>query len=203
MHFCCPELRTAGKILYIWANSCQHDCRAQISNIKKNKVFFMKFAVILVVALGLVLCALSAGCTSPTQVEIKPLETTVPTPPPATSTSASSSTATVISTPVAVETLPSGQNVDIQVEKQRPDATIHLLYNGGEGEMFVQNIMMRVTRSDGQVEEHYLNDGARKPRRGDELVIAGTRGSDQVVVFLTSSGKTYRIFDKPLVLPYY
>ncbi len=96
--------------------------------------------------------------------------------PPATSTSTStsSSTATVISTPVAVETLPAGQNVDIQVEKQRPDATIHLLYNGGEGEMFVQNIMMRVTRSDGQVEEQYLNDGARKPRRGDELVMAGT-----------------------------
>jgi len=69
--------------------------------------------------------------------------------------------------------------------------------------MFVQNIMMRVTRSDGQVEEQYLNDGTRKPRRGDELVIAGTRGSDQVVVFLTSSGKTYRIFDKPLVSSYY
>jgi hypothetical protein len=165
----------------------------------------MKCVVILVVALGLVICALSAGCTSPTQVEIKPLETTVPTPPPATSTSTStsSSTATVISTPVAVETLPAGQNVDIQVEKQRPDATIHLLYNGGEGEMFVQNIMMRVTRSDGQVEEHYLNDGTGKPRRGDELVMAGTRGSDQVVIFLTSAGKTYRIFDKPLVSPYY
>ena len=161
----------------------------------------MKCVLILVVALGLVICALSAGCTSPSQAAIKPLETTVPPPPSITSTS--SSTATVVSTPVAVETLPAGQNVDIQVEKQRPDATIHLLYNGGEGEMFVQNIMMRVTRSDGQVEEQYLNDKTRKPRRGDELVIAGTRGSDQVVVFLTSSGKTYRIFDKPLVLPYY
>ena len=118
-------------------------------------------------------------------------------------TPTSSSTATVVSTPFAVETLPAGQVVDIQVEKQRPDATIHLLYNGGEGEMFVQNIMMRVTRSDGQVEEQYLNDKTRKPRRGDELVMAGTRGSDQVVVFLTSSGKTYRIFDKPLILPYY
>ena len=162
----------------------------------------MKCTVILVAALGLVLCALSAGCTSPTQAEIKPLETTVSTPPPQT-TSASSSTATVVSTPVAVETLPAGQDVNIQVEKQRPDATIHLLYNGGEGEMFVQNIMMRVTRSDGVVEEQYLNDKTRKPRRGDELVMAGTRGSDQVVVFLTSSGKTYRIYDKPLVLPYY
>jgi hypothetical protein len=161
----------------------------------------MKCTVILVAALGLVLCALSAGCTSPTQAEIKPLETTVPTPPPTISTS--SSTATVVSTPVAVETLPAGQDVDIQIEKQRPDASIHLLFNGGEGEMFVQNIMMRVTRSDGQVEEQYLNDKTRKPRRGDELVMAGTRGSDQVVIFLTSSGKTYRIFDKPLMLPYY
>jgi hypothetical protein len=161
----------------------------------------MKYTFTLVAALGLVLCALSAGCTSPTQAEIKPPETTVPTLPTVTSTS--SSISTVVSTPVAVETLPAGQNVNIHVEKQRPDATIHLLYNGGEGEMFVQNIMMRVTRSDGQVEEQYLNDKTRKPRRGDELVIAGTRGTDQVVVFLTSSGKTYRIFDKPLVLPYY
>ena len=161
----------------------------------------MKYTMTLIAALGLVLCALSAGCTSPTQAEIKPLETTVTTLP--TITSASSSTSTVVSTPVAVETLPAGQNVNIQIEKQRPDATIHLLYNGGEGEMFVQNIMTRVTRSDGQVEEQYLNDKTRKPRRGDELVMAGTRGTDQVVVFLTSSGKTYRIFDKPLVLPYY
>jgi hypothetical protein len=162
----------------------------------------MKYSMTLIAALGLVLCALSAGCTSPTQAEIKPLETTVTTLP-TTITSASSSTSTVVSTPVAVETLPAGQNVNIHIEKQRPDATIHLLYNGGEGEMFVQNIMIRVTRSDGQVEEQYLNDKTRKPRRGDELVMAGTRGTDQVVVFLTSSGKTYRIFDKPLVLPYY
>jgi len=161
----------------------------------------MKYTTILVVTFGLVLCALSAGCTSPTQAEIKPQETTVSTTSPTLVTS--SSTATVVSTPVAVETLPPGQYVNIQVEKQRPDASIHLLYNGGEGEVFVQNIMMRVTRSDGQVEEQYLNDGARKPRRGDELVMAGTRGSDQVVVFLTSSGKTYRIFDKPIELPYY
>jgi hypothetical protein len=163
----------------------------------------MKCTVILVAALGLVLCALSTGCTSPTQVEIKPLETTVPTPPPTTIISTSSSTATVVSTPVAVETLPARQAVDVRVEKQRPDASIPLLFNGGEGEMFVQNIMMRVTRSDGQVEEQYLNDGTRKPRRGDELVLAGTRGSDQVVVFLTSSGKTYRIFDQSLISSYY
>jgi len=160
----------------------------------------MKCSLILSATLCLVLCALAAGCTSPTQAEIKPLETTtVPTPLPTPSTSV----ATVVSTPLAVETLPGEQFVDIQVEKQRPDATIHLVYNGGKGEIFVQNIMMRVTRSDGQVEEKYLNDGNRKPRRGDELVMQGSRGTDQVVVFLTSAGKTYKIYNEPLALPYY
>ena len=110
---------------------------------------------------------------------------------------------TGISTPLAVETLPIEQYVDINVEKQRPDATIHLLYNGGKGEIFVQNVMMRVTRSDGTVEEKFLNDGTRKPKRGDELIIQGTRNVDQVAVFLTSAGKTYKIFDKPLVSPTY
>jgi len=160
----------------------------------------MKYSLILFATLCLILCALAAGCTSPTQAEIKPIDTTtVPTPLPTRSTSV----ATVISTPLAVETLPAEQFVDIQVEKQRPDATIHLVYNGGKGAIFVQNIMMRVTRSDGQVVEKYLNDGNRKPRQGDELVIDGTRGSDHVVVFLTSAGKTYKIYDENLALPYY
>jgi hypothetical protein len=165
----------------------------------------MKYTAILVVTLGLVLCVLSAGCTSPTQVKIKPQETTGPTPSPTTSTSTSysSSTATVVSTPVAAQTLPPGQAVDIYVEKQRPDATVHLLYNGGEGEGYIQNIMMRVTRSDGIVEEKYLNDGTRKPSRGDELIIDGTRGIDQVAVFITSAGITYKVFDKPLMVSRY
>jgi hypothetical protein len=160
----------------------------------------MKSTLILFATLCLILCALTAGCTSPTQAEIKPIDTTtVPTPLPTRSTSV----ATVVSTPLAVETLPAEQYVDIQVEKQRPDATIHLLYNGGKGAIFVQNVMMRVTRSDGQVVEKYLNDGNRKPRQGDELVIDGTRGSDHVAVFLTSAGKTYKIYDENLALPYY
>ncbi|MFY9799764.1 MAG: hypothetical protein WAK10_00790 [Methanoregula sp.] len=157
----------------------------------------MKSIIILLVSLGLILCALSVGCTSPTQAEIKPVETTVPTPLPTTPPSM------VTSIPAAIGTLPVEQYVDIQVEKQRPDATIHLLYNGGKGEIFVQSVMMRVTRSDGTVEEKFLNDDTRKPRRGDELVMDGTRGVDQVAVFLTSAGTTYKIFDKPLVSPTY
>jgi hypothetical protein len=33
-------------------------------------------------------------------------------------------------------------------------------------------------------------------------VIDGTRGTDQVQVYLTSAGKTYKIIDEPLVLSY-
>ena len=154
----------------------------------------MKSTLFLLTALVLVLCALSSGCTSPTQAEIKPVETPTPLPTPVIT-----SVATVVATPVAVDTLPPEQFVDLQLTKERPDFSLHLLYNGGKGEIFVQNVMMKVTRSDGQVIEKYLNDGQRKPRRGDELVIQGSRGNDRVEVFVTSAGKTYKAIDKPMI----
>ena len=160
----------------------------------------MKCTPISIALAALILCALSTGCTSPTQTGINTQATTAVSLPPQTT---SISMATVISTPFAVETLPAEQTVDVQVYKQRPDATIHLTYNGGKGEIFVQNIMMQVTLSTGQVNEQYLNNGARNPQRGDELVMSGTRGTDQVAVFLTSAGKTYKIYDMQLSNPYY
>lgn len=156
----------------------------------------MKNTLFLLTALVLVLCALSAGCTSPTQTAIKPVDTPTPTTLPY---PVSTSVATVVSTPVAVDTLPAEQFVDLQLTKERPDFSLHLLYNGGKGEVFVQNVMMKVTRSDGKVTEQYLNDGQRKPRRGDELVMQGSRGSDRVEVFVTSAGKTYKAIDKQMI----
>lgn len=156
----------------------------------------MKITLFLLTALLLVSCALSAGCTSPTQAELKPVETfkLLPTSP-VTSTSVS----TVVSTPVAVDTLPPEQFVDLQLTKERPDFTLHLLYNGGKGEIFVQKVMMKVTLSDGQVIQQYMDDGERKPRRGDELVIQGSRGNDRVEVFVISAGVTYKAIDKPMI----
>jgi hypothetical protein len=110
--------------------------------------------------------------------------------------------ATVIPTPVPVETLPPEQAVDLVLSKQRPDSSIHLLYNGGKGEVFVQNIMMKVTLSDGRVIQQYMNDGNRKPRRLDELVIEGTRESDFVQVYITSAGRTYKVKEESLILSY-
>lgn len=157
----------------------------------------MKYALIPAILAGLVLCALSAGCTSPTQAEMKPVE--IPTPLPATTPAASVST--VVATPVQVETLPTEQYIDLKLSKERPDFTLHLLFNGGKGELFVQNILMKVTLADGKVVEQYMSDGERKPRRGDEIIIQGTRGSgiDRVEVFVTSAGRTYKVMDQPLM----
>jgi hypothetical protein len=157
----------------------------------------MKYALISAVLAGLVLCALCAGCTSPTQAVMKP--GAVSTPAPA-DTLSPATPSTAIATPVQVQTLPAEQYVDIQLSKERPDNTLHLLYNGGKGEINVQNILMRVTLSTGEVIEQYMNDNQRHPRRGDELIIRGTSGSDRVEVYVTSVGQTYKIIDKPMVV---
>ncbi len=160
----------------------------------------MKCATALLAAALLVLCAIVAGCTSPTATEIKPVgTTTVPTAPPTLSTAV----VTVVGTPDATETLPSEQYVDLSLYKQRPDSTIHLTYNGGKGAVYVQNVMMKVTLSNGEVIEKYLNDGSRKPRIGDELVVDGTRGTDHVQVFVTTAGKTYKVIDESVINTYY
>jgi hypothetical protein len=162
------------------------------------KALSMQKNLAILAFIGLVLCALFSGCTSPTGAGITTAGTTLPTPPPTLPTSE----VTVIPTPVPVETLPPEQDVDLVLSKQRPDSSIHLLFNGGKGEVFVQNIMMKVTLSNGQVVQQYMNDGNRKPRRGDELVVEGTRGADLVQVYITSAGKTYKIKEESLVLSY-
>jgi hypothetical protein len=161
------------------------------------KALSMQKTLVISALFGLVICALFAGCTSPTGAEIKSTA-----PPPTPLPSLTTSEATLIPTPLPVETLPSEQEVDLVLSKQRPDSSIHLLYNGGKGEVYVQNIMMKVTLSNGQVVQQYMNDGNRKPRRGDELVIEGTRGTDFVQVYLTSAGRTYKVMEEPLVLSY-
>lgn len=155
----------------------------------------MKYLVILATLLLIGVCALTAGCTSPTQSGLAPVGTTVE---PVTVTSLPPPTAALV-TPVAVETLPAEQFVDLQLTKERPDFTLHLLYNGGKGEAFVQNILMKVTLSDGTVVQQYMDEGTRQPSRGDELVIQGTRGSDRVEVFVTSAGRTYKVLDEPMI----
>jgi len=170
-----------------------HYVRTQIRNINEIKAIPMKRAIILTALVTLTCCALIAGCTSPTTAEIKPVETTVAAttaiPPP--------TTITPVVTIDLIVTLPTEQFVDLQLTKDRTNGEIHLLYNGGKGEIGVQKIRMKVTLSDGRVIDQYMDDGNR-PRRGDELVVPGTRGSgsDRCEVYVTSSGKVYKVKDE-------
>jgi hypothetical protein len=161
----------------------------------------MKITVTVLAIIGLTLCALFAGCTSPTQSGFIPFTTETPTDTPTQEPTVTTQT----STPVQVQTLPAEQYVSIVVSKERPDSTVHLLYNGGKGETAVQYIMMRVTTPDGKVTEKYLVDGTRKPRRGDELIMQGSNGSnsDHIEVFVTSAGTLYKILDEKIQTIHY
>jgi hypothetical protein len=157
------------------------------------KAIPMKRAIILATFILIAFCALIAGCTSPTQAVINPPET-----PQLTPTAAPTITVTPVPSLDLVTTLPEEQYVDLQLTKDRTNSEIHLLFNGGKGEVFVQNIRMKVTRSDGTVIDQYMDDGQR-PRRGDELVIGGTRGSDRCEVYVTTGNKVYKVMDQPLL----
>ena len=85
--------------------------------------------------------------------------------------------------------------VNLVLSKDRPTSQIHLLYNGGTGEIFVQNVTMKVTRSDGTVTTQVM-DGGIQPKRGDELIIQGTRTSDRCEVWVATAGNVYKVIDQ-------
>jgi len=152
----------------------------------------MKRIFILIPTFILVLLLACSGCTNTPQTPpATPAPTTVP---PATTT-----TPVMTATPEPLRTLPFEQNVDLELTKDRTISEIHLLYNGGKGEVFTQKIMLRVTRSDGQVIEQVMS-GGNKPKRGDEIIVQGTRGSDRCEVYVTSAGTTYRVIDQTLII---
>lgn len=154
----------------------------------------MKYARIAAACIALFFCALFAGCTSPTQAEIKPVETPVPTTLPVETTETVAAPAITLE---SVVPLPANLYVDLRLSKDRPTSKIHLLYNGGKGEIFVQSVRMKVTRSDGTVSDELLV-GGNQPRRGDELIVQGTRTGDRCEVWVTTSGKVYKVIDQNL-----
>jgi len=153
----------------------------------------MKNPILATMAITLVLLVACTGCmNTPQPAPAPPLAPTTPAP-------AATTAPVAMSTPEPLQTLPTHQQVDLQLTKDRTYSEIHLLYNGGGGEMFIQSVMMRVTRSDGQVIEQVMSDG-KKPKRGDEIIVQGTRGSDRCEVYVTSAGTTYKVKDESLMV---
>jgi hypothetical protein len=153
----------------------------------------MKNPIMATMAITLILLVTCTGCMNTPQPAPAPLTPAVTAAPAATTVPVATST------PEHLQTLPPGQQVDLQLTKDRTYSEIHLLYNGGGGEMFIQSVRMRVTRPDGQVIEQVMSNG-KKPGRGDEIVVQGTRGSDRCEVYVTSAGTTYKVKDESLVI---
>jgi hypothetical protein len=84
------------------------------------------------------------------------------------------------------------------LSKDRPTSEIHLLYQGGPGEIFVDAILMRVYTSESVFREYAMSNG-RKPLKGDEIVAPGRRGNDRCEVFVISSGTRYKVLDEPAI----
>jgi hypothetical protein len=143
-----------------------------------------------------VLVSLACGCTR----QAAPPATTAP--PTLAGTVIPSSTATPArsySTPGATQTLPEEWDIEIQVESNgyAPDPKIITTVRGGNGLNFIQQIDVRVTRSDGIVENGIIP----KPLYvGDFVALNGTdkpeNHGDRAEVWATDpTGEQVKIFD--------
>jgi hypothetical protein len=152
---------------------------------------------ILVITSALVLCAvlaMAAGCT-------QPAAPVTPTPTPAATTVAATpkaSSTSVSSTPGPTQTLPEAWYIEVQVQSNgfAPDPQIITTVRGGKGLNFIQQIDVRVTRSDGIVE----NGNILKPLKvGDSVSLASTTApgyADRAEVWATDpQGTKVKIFD--------
>jgi len=97
-----------------------------------------------------------------------------------------------VPTPEPTQTLPPGQDVTLQVNQKDPIYdTITVVFAGGEGQIAVTNIIVKVTLSDGKTETKQL-----QPVKGEEVRFQGTRETDRVEAWVTlNTGKTYKTVD--------
>ena len=162
----------------------------------KIKILDMKLIKILILALAILLCVLSSGCTTssgtntPTTTQVTTALTPLSTP--------------AIATPVPIPTtelirvMPSDQQVNVLLTKDRPTSLIHLQYQGGPGDRFTNKILMRVYASDGTYNELEMSDG-KKPLPNDEIIVQGTKGNDRCEVFVISAGVLYKVLDEAAI----
>lgn len=161
----------------------------------------MKSVIALPAALAIFALVLVAGCASTgtpapaTPAVITPAATTVPvtTAPAAVATTAAA--ATTASEDTGTEMMPTAQQVNLDLSKDRPTSKIYLTYQGGPGEIFTQKVSMKVYATDGTVQEYVMSSG-QKPLPNDQIIATGTRGGDRCIVYVQSAGNTYKVMDQ-------
>jgi len=100
-------------------------------------------------------------------------------------------------TPEPTVTMPPGQSVTVQINEKDPiKATITVIFAGGEGQIATRDVLVRLTRADGEVIIEHL-----RAEMQDEVELQGTKESDRIEVYITlNTGKTYKIIDQ--LVPY-
>jgi hypothetical protein len=149
-----------------------------------------------VICSALMLCVvlvLAAGCTQSEKTTGTPTPTMVV--PSVAATPSASSTA-VTSTPGSTQTLPAAWDIEIQVQSNgyAPDPQIITTVRGGQGLTFIQQIDVKITRTDGIVETGIIP----KPLKvGDFVSLSGTdKNHDRAEVWATDpQGTRVKIFD--------
>ena len=151
---------------------------------------------ILVIISALVLCvllALAAGCTQPVTTTGSSTPTmavtTAPATPPPTSPA-------VFSTPGPTQTLPSYWDIEVEVESNgyAPDPKIVTTVRGGQGLTYILQIDVKVTRTDGIVENGIIPSPLEI---GNSVALNGTdKNHDRAEVWATDpQGTMVKIFD--------
>lgn len=89
---------------------------------------------------------------------------------------------------------PADLAVSVTAQKDPIYSTIVISFNGGKGQDLVQALNTQTTLSTGEIIENSLGK-----KKGDEVVVNGTRGSDRVQVTVTyMTGETYLVLDTKL-----
>lgn len=160
-----------------------------ISSITMNRVHLSILISILAIFL------IIAGCTEQKRVEPVVTPTVTPVSHPDTVPSTLSPTPnvtveqTIFDQPVSKP--PAELGVSVSVQKDPVYATITTTFDGGKGQDLVQRIQVSTTLSTGEV----INKDLGK-KKGDAVLINGTRGSDHVQVAVTfMNGDSYHITD--------
>jgi len=156
-------------------------------------------------AIALILLALSPGCAAPGGGGATP----TPTPTQATILPTTAVTTAATTAPSLTPTIPPGEvvlppmglDVILQVMKNpntlHPDITV--TFRGGSGQYLLQKLTMTVSRSDGQVIQKVVpRSGENQYSVGDSVTITGTAGVDEAVVVATFLGTDYKIYDQKL-----
>ena len=156
----------------------------------------MKRSLWILVGITLVLCIWMAGCTQPSQEQTTPAPTTMPVTTAATSVPTSATQGPPPTAGYIEGPLPSQYSVEVQVDRNRVAITpnITVTFRGGKGINFVHSMDVVVSRSDGRI----VTGSLYKPQVNDYLELEGTRGTDNVEVFINLiTGDRYRVYNNP------